>query len=251
MACGLLLGVAGQAQGHDFWIEPLPSKADPQRLEITLRVGSDFAGDSVPNIPPWYLDFSLVDSQGRRAVNNQMGDDPAAVITRTPEQGMLLFGYQNRPQKADLPPDKFNAYLKNEGLDDILALRKARGLTGAEASELYQRCAKALVDGAGDVWRQTLGYHLELTPLVSPFSGGPVKVRLTFDGQPLAERKVFAYRREEPARHLTAVTDAEGVASFSLEPEGFWLIKTVYMLPFDGPQADWISYWGSLTFQRE
>ena len=41
----------------------------------------------------------------------------------------------------ELTPEKFNQYLKEEGLDAVAALRARRNQTEAKAREIFSRCA--------------------------------------------------------------------------------------------------------------
>ena len=62
-----------------------------------------------------------------------------------PSPGLLVIGYRSNPSPIEMAADKFNQYLKEEGLDAVLAMRASRNETGAAAHELFSRCAKSLV----------------------------------------------------------------------------------------------------------
>jgi uncharacterized GH25 family protein len=56
--------------------------------------------------------------------------------------------------------------------------------------------------------------------------------------------------RANPMAKITARTDAKGHVSFRLPQDGIWLVKAVHMVPAPaGSNADWASFWASLTFQ--
>jgi uncharacterized GH25 family protein len=57
-----------------------------------------------------------------------------------------------------------------------------------------------------------------------------------------------------PAEKMSARTDKDGRVRFELRPGGMWLVKAVHMIPATpsnaaGSNAEWQSYWASLTFE--
>jgi len=155
-----------------------------------------------------------------------------------------------------LAPEKFNQYLKEEGLDAVAALRARRNETGAKARELFSRCAKSLVLAGSPNESQSdrpLGFTLELVAERNPYvlrPGKELPVRLTYQNRPLAGALVVAINRLNPSEKVSARTDNFGRVRLRLRPEGMWLVKAVHMLPApSGANADWVSYWASLTFE--
>jgi len=243
--------------GHDMWIEP--TTFSPQAGEIVglkLRVGQDFLGDPLPRDPALINEFIVEDSEGRKPVVGRDGRDPAGFL-RVAAPGLLIVGYHSNPSAVELTPEKFNQYLREEGLDTIARLRARRNETNAKAHELFSRCAKSLVlsgsvrETQGD---KALGFPLELVAEGNPYamhSGEQLPVRLTFENRPLAGALVVAMNRLNPSEKISARTDKEGRARLRLPEGGMWLIKSVHMLPAQaGSNAEWVSYWASLTFQR-
>jgi len=242
---------------HDMWIEP--TTFSPQAGEIVglkLRVGQDFLGDPLPRDPALINEFIVEDSEGRKPVVGRDGRDPAGFL-RVPAPGLLIVGYHSNPSPVELAPEKFNQYLRDEGLDTVAALRARRNETNAKAQELFSRCAKSLVLSGSVREAQSdkaLGFPLELVAEKNPYalhSGEQLAVRLTFENRPLAGALVVAMNRLNPSEKITARTDKEGRVRLRLPEGGMWLIKSVHMLPAPaGSQAEWVSYWASLTFQR-
>ena len=99
----------------------------------------------------------------------------------------------------------------------------------------------------------TLGFTLELLAQKNPYAlhpGEELPIRLTYEGRPLTNALVVAMNRANPMAKLTARTDAKGRVTFRLTQDGTWLIKAVHMIPAPtGTNADWESFWASLTFQ--
>ncbi len=241
---------------HDLWIEP--TTFSPERGQIVgmkLRLGQDLLGDPVPRDPALINQFIVEDGSGRNSVYGRDGADPAGLL-RVARPGLLVIGYHSNPSTVELTADKFNKYLKEEGLDAVAALRASRNETGASARELFSRCAKSLVlSGSpsktqGDRW---LGFPLELVAERNPYAlraGEDFPVRLVYKNRPLAGALVIAMNRLNPSEKLSARTDTTGRVRFRLRPGGMWLVKAVHMIPAPaGANARWESFWASLTFE--
>jgi uncharacterized GH25 family protein len=170
--------------------------------------------------------------------------------------GLLIVGYNSNPSPVVLPAAKFNQYLKEEGLESIAEIRARRNQTGSDAREVFSRCAKSLVSSGtsmeGDA-DQALGFPLELIALKNPYAlhtGEVLPVRLSYEGRPLSGALVVAMNRLNPAAKLTARTDQNGRVAFKLPEGGMWLVKAVHLIPAAaGTNADWASFWASLTFE--
>ena len=52
------------------------------------------------------------------------------------------------------------------------------------------------------------------------------------------------------ARAPVVVRTKNGIALVKLNAPGEWLIKAVHMVEYEPADADWISYWASLTIKR-
>ncbi len=151
---------------------------------------------------------------------------------------------------------KFEDYLREEGLERIVAERARRGETEKPSRELFSRCAKALLfAGEGPVGGEdrALGFTLELLAEQDPYAlraGSELPVRLLFEGKPLEGALVVAIPHGEPRESLSQRTDRSGRVRLRLPREGAWLVKAVHMVPAPADSgADWRSLWASLTFE--
>ena len=241
---------------HDMWIDPTTfSPESGQVVGVRLRVGQDLLGDPVPRDPALIDQFVVQDATGRKPLVGRDGADPAGFL-RVAMPGLHVIGYRSNPSAVELTPEKFNQYLKEEGLDTIVALRARRNETGARAREIFSRCAKSLVSsgpakaGEGD---RPLGFTLELVAEQNPYAlrpGQDLPLRLTYEDRPLSGALVVAMNRQNPSEKLTARTDNDGRVRFRLRPGGMWLVKAVHMVPAPaGSNAEWASFWASLTFE--
>ena len=248
---------AQPAAAHDFWIEPDSfSASQGAPLNIRLREGVGFKGDTLPFIRQWFVDFTTVTAAGREPVFSLQGDDPAAVLEMS--DGPLLIGYQSFPNLTTLDAAKFNRYLEEEGIEYIREQRIARGEDDAPAPEYFVRCAKALAqgpdsDGEEDIYARALGYTLELIPEQNPYAmavGDDLTFRLLLRGEPAAGLLVQAFTQAQPESIQKIRVGDDGLATVRLDASGVWLIKAVNIEPETrSPDADWLSHWASFVFE--
>lgn len=257
-ACLVIVIVLCRASlvAHDMWIDPTTFYPESgQIVGVRLRVGQDLLGDPLPRDPALINQFVFEDAGGRKPLVGRDGADPAGFL-RVGMPGLLVIGYRSNASAVELPPEKFNQYLKEEGLDAVAAVRTRRNETGAAAREIFSRCAKSLVlsgaatDGQGD---RPLGFTLELVAERNPYAlraGQDLPVRLTYENRPLAGALVVAMNRQSPSQKVRGRTDNDGRVRLRLPAAGMWLIKAVHMVPAPvGSNAKWASFWASLTFE--
>lgn len=243
---------------HDMWIEPSAFFAEAgQNLTVKLRVGQDLLGDPLPRDPSLIRQFVVEDASGRRTIPGRTGGNPAGLL-RVTAPGLLVLGYFSNPSSVEQSAEKFNDYLKDEGLDSAIALRASRKETGKGVRELFSRCAKSLVLSGATTDAQvdrTLGFPLELLAERNPYrlaGAEDLPFRLTYESRPLAGALVVAMNRLNPAEKITARSGKDGRVHLRLRPGGMWLVKAVHIVPLPaGGEADWSSYWASLTFEMK
>jgi uncharacterized GH25 family protein len=254
LAAGVLIAGTPLA-AHDMWIEPTGYHSRVgEIIGLKLRVGQDFLGDPLPRDPALIDQFISVDAGGRKPIVGRDGADPAGFV-RVSSPALLVVGYRSRPSRVVLPAEKFNQYLIEEGLETVAALRADRRQTGAEAHEMFSRCAKTLIASgspAATDGDRPLGFTLELVAERNPYAlkaTESLPVRLLYENQPLAGALVVAINRANPASRISARTDADGRVALRLTQSGNWLVKAVHMIPAPaGSGAEWASFWASLTF---
>src|SRR5438034_11307495 len=106
---------------HDMWIDPTTfSPQSGQIVGLRLRVGQDLLGDPLPRNPALVNQFVVEDAAGRKPVVGRDGADPAGFV-RVATPGLLVIGYHSNASSVELAAEKFNQYLKEEGLDAVAA----------------------------------------------------------------------------------------------------------------------------------
>ncbi|AOS43520.1 Nickel uptake substrate-specific transmembrane region [Lacunisphaera limnophila] len=250
LTCPVLLAA------HECWLQP--SRFDPvpgQELGLRLNVGMNFQGEARPFNPQraarlaYYSAAGAADWTGKTSGQTELDFS-------LPTPGTHVLALDSGANLITLEAEKFNAYLKEEGLTSVLAQREQAGETNTPGKERYIRHIKTLLQAGGrsdDTWQIRTGQRLELVPLNNPATvhpGGTQRVQLLFAGQPLADNLVRAWHRAGDKLTVIDVrTSASGEAAFTLPAAGAWMLSTVHMARVTGDaQADWESLWGNLTF---
>jgi uncharacterized GH25 family protein len=255
-ASPLLILAVSPLLAHDMWIEPMTFSPNPgEVVGVKLRVGQDLLGDPLPRSAALFKEFFVEDATGRKDLVGREGGNPAGFL-RVAAPGLMVVGYRSNPSSVELEAEKFNQYLKEEGLDAIIALRASRNQTSAKTHELFSRCAKSLIFSGSSAETQSdraLGFTLELVAERNPYAlraGEDLPVRLTYENRPLAGALVVAMNKLNPMEKVSARTGKDGRVRLHLGPGGMWLVKAVHMTPAPaGTSAEWMSYWASLTFE--
>lgn len=257
-----LLALSLPAAAHDFWIRPADfAPAADAPLAVHLCVGDHARGERVARKDERIVRFVLVDAAGERAVVGRDGGLPAGAV-RSGAAGVATLGYHSTPARLELPAAKFESYLREEGLERILSERRERGESARDGRERYERCAKALVrvGGEGRGGGATLGLPLEFVVLGDPYDAASeeLELELRFQGRPLPGVQIGVLVLGEdsaaaaPAEERRLRTDAAG--RVAVPRAGRRLVAAVHMRraaedEHEGEDADWHSWWASLTFE--
>lgn len=250
LAARVLAFVCPWARAHDFWIEPSsfrPKAGEPVR--VALRVGEGFVGEPVKRNEQKIERFVLVGPTGEKPIVGRDGGDPAGLAV-CEKAGTHVVVYRSRRSSIELEAAKFESYLREEGLEAIIAKRAAAGQSDQPGREVYSRCAKSLIRvGEEALADRRVGLPLELVAIGDPSAGGEATFQLLFDDKPLEGAAVVAMRRG--GKPMSARSNAAGRVRFELAGAGVWLIKCVHMTAApEGVDADWESLWASLTFEK-
>ncbi len=258
----LVLLLTIPAFAHDYWLKP-ESFFVPVGGSVPVRL---YVGDE-------YKIEEERPLQKERTVSFQMFSAnrapldliPQAQDTQSPvarlnfkSAGNHLIAMERKAATIKLEAAKFNAYLAEEGLDAIIAWRAQAGESGQEGRERYRRYLKALLqvgEARDDTYKRMLGQRLEIIPQANPYGlkpGDTLRVRVFFEGKPLAGAKVFAYNGSGAREALEQAgrTANDGSVAFKLNGSGDWLIRLVHMRRCAAAcdEIDWESFWGAYSF---
>ena len=197
----------------------------------------------------------LVSEAGEAPVAGRPADEPAGSVLPA-HAGLAWLAYRSLESPLSLEPDRFEEYLREEGLESVIAERARRGESGKPSRELFSRSAKALVQAGGvgsSGYDRPLGLALELVPEKNPYGLKPdeeLPVRLLWQGRPLSGALVSALPYGNPEARVSLRSDRAGRVRLREIGPGVWLVKAVHMERVaDDPAADWRSVWASLTFE--
>jgi len=252
-----VLWLTTAALAHVFWVQPMRyGVAVGDIVKVQLHVGDTFPGDIVPRDDEKIEKFVVEGPSGEKPAMGRDADSIAAVFRPT-QPGTYLIAYRSKPSPVTLEADKFEAYLRDKGLEKIIELRANAGQSSLPGREVFSRSAKAAIrvgdQRSDEVATKDLGFRVEIVPKSNPASlkpGDALALSVMSEGKPLAGALVQARNVEHPGARLVDRADNKGQLSFTLAHAGVWVIDTVDM--FAAPKdsgADWESVWASLSFE--
>lgn len=256
LTAALLFAVA-LVQAHEFWLHPDKYFFKPgENLRLSFKVGEGFIGESwdlkthrIEKLELWNLNSS-------RNLKDSVSDDAKENLRmRLKDAGTHLVVMQSDNAFIALEADKFNAYLKEDGLDEILEERTKKNALNKPSKEFYSRHTKLLVqvgDKKDDTYKKIMNLPIEIVPEVNPYAlkkGDPVRFKVLFEGKPLFGALVKVWNRHDNRTTLQNIyTEKNGVIETRISSPGAWMVSVVKMVPSKQEGADWQSYWGSLVF---
>jgi uncharacterized GH25 family protein len=246
------------AMSHEFWLLPSTWFAQPgQPVRVQLCVGEGFRCE------PWEAGTSRVTqfssyvekkSTHHLASLQKHGLDSLWLYFEQP--GTHLVALSTNSKLIELAADKFDAYLEEDGLEHIRALRRERGQTDRPGRELYRREAATLIQVGtqpSHVFFDSTSFELRILPEKNPLlsaSTDSLGFQIQFKGQPLTNALVRHWHHDAAGEPVVQFkkSDALGRVRFQLNA-GPQMVSVVHMLPHSEPkEADWQSIWGNLTF---
>lgn len=246
------------AFGHEFWLEPSQFFARVgDQIRVQVLVGENFTGERSEGKKNRIIHYRHETVNGSTdLIPALQGDTYGDVTVLLRSEGTHVLSFANTPKFLAMKADSFLLYLEEDGLDNVITTRQHREETAKPSRELYQRCVKALVQVGSKTdssYAKNTGMTLEIIPVQNPYTQRPgqtAEFQLLFDNKPLAGALVRYWNRDTQ-NHVSEEkqrSDAQGRARFKLKA-GSNMISLVRMIPnADTTEADWHSYWGSLTF---
>lgn len=254
------LWLASAAQAHEFWMTPdrfSPPVGAP--VALSLWVGENFVGDPVGFGRPIAASLRWYSQRGEVELKSSLPDNlgQSSVAMAFDRAGTQLIAIDTLPFTIELPADKFTAYLREEGLERVIAQREANSQSAQPGRERYRRHVKTLlrVGGKTDAsFGVRTGQTLEIVPLTDPHMlrpGAVLPLQVLFNGAPLEGALVKVWNQRGIQLSVLRIrTDAEGKSSATLPWAGIWMVSVVHMVSTpDGLGQDWDSHWSNLTLE--
>jgi hypothetical protein len=252
------LALPALASSHDLWVVPGRFVLEPgEKVRVFLSSGDDFPQSMALLGRGRIESFFLHTASGERPVGGFATDGKSLTVQiAAPDAGTVILALAVKPRLIRLRSDEFSEYLREDGLPQILELREKLGESDQAAVERYAKSAKAILrvgDPEDDTWSKRTGLKLEIVPDKDPYAirpGQPLPVVVLFEGEPLGGLTVMGARAGHSADRVAGVTDAEGRVSLILPGPGRWYLRAIHMIRLqDDPQAQWESFWSTVTFE--
>lgn len=242
---------------HEFWLSPKKfTMTVGEEVNVNFLVGENFEGE------PWDVQLSRVAklelhqlSQMKNLTSVLRPNEKEKLKLKFPTEGTQLVYFQSQDSFIELEAEKFNAYLKEDGLDDTYDQRKRTNTLDQPAKEYYSRFAKVLLQAGSktdDTYRKKVGARLEVVPLQNPYTllkGDYLQCQVLFEGKLAPHQMVKVWNKVTGRTFLQNIyTEKDGTIKFPINAVGPWMVSTVKMIPSEKPEANWRSMWASLTF---
>lgn len=264
---GLLLSLALLSVAHEFWLQPKRFfAAVGDVVSVEVLVGESFLGEPSEGKKNRIVQYVHLANGVKEDLAPGLSNDHYGVANvKLTTPGTHLIAFANTPKFLEMRADSFLLYLKEDGLDDIIQARQQQGDTLKRSRELYQRCVKTLIQAGNkpdNTFAANTGMPLEIMPIQNPYAMKPGQMadfQILFGQKPLPAVLVRYWNRTatNQLHQEQQRADAQGYVRFRLRA-GSNMVSLVRMVPYAeptsagpravGPTADWVSYWGSLTF---
>lgn len=248
-----LLGAA-PAAAHDYWLQAEKLQlAASEPLVVHLNLGQALQPEEEKPFEAARVErFELRVGRDVRDLLPTAPEGAKPVFSDTVGQAQpFLMTMVRGAAQIEMSAAEFNEYTSHEGIPVVAKRERER--------ERYWRFLK-LLGRAGsetetDLHHRFTGGQFEIVLLQNPFTARPGDeqiVQLLFETKPLPGTMVAALHRagDGTLTALKGVTDARGVARFTLPVAGTWLIRSVHMRACKGcKDVDWESFWAAYTFE--
>lgn len=255
------LAAARLVNAHDFWLVPDAFTA-AERGEIVVRgqTSSAFPTSESAVAPERLTEARVLGATGEEIISARSTDGHSLVLRHRPATAgqkvvVASLGWRHVKETAE----SFRKYLVLEGAEDALKRYEQQGKLSTDAIvRRYAKYAKTSVQfGEGPpAFSRVAGQPLEFVPLENPAglrAGAKFRVRLLFQGKPLANARIHAgvapTKNGRTEQDVDVATSEDGVAAVRIHASGLWNVRTIHVLPSpSGADADWDVHWSSYVF---
>ena len=269
----VLLGSAIGARvllAHDFWLVPDAFQIAPgESVRVRGQTSSAFPASESAVALDRIAEARLLSASGTERITGLSHAGTSLRIQHRPSAaGQYLVTMALRPRSVRESAEGFRRYLVLEGAAELAARyeREGRLPTADSVTRRYAKYAKTVVEvgqRGPRSFARTAGHPLEFVPLTDPATlrtGDSLRVRLLYDGKPLAAAHLHAGVAAGPtaaagsppadaAPDVSLVTDAEGLATVPVARAGTWNVRTIHIVPATrGSGADWDTHWATFVF---
>ena len=261
IASFLLVATGTLALAHDMFLKPAQFfLSENSNLDLALLNGTFSKSENAIDRKR-LLDISVLGPAGRFRVDTSQWKatgDTSFFSVKTGAAATYVLGVSTRPNIIALKASEFNAYLKDDGIPDVLDARTKGGELQKDARERYHKHVKAMVqvgEARSEHFATALGYPAEIVPEDNPYSlkaGGTLRFKTLVDGKPAGNQYILYGGRTPSGGRIemkSVRSGADGSGEIRLSVAGTWYIKFINMAKLTGDaEADYESKWATLTF---
>ena len=259
VAC-LALAASSAAVAHDSWLVASRNAAGADETTRLVFISAEVFPVAEAATEPDRVARWVVVNDGRVADVKPYGieGNELAAHVRFTDPGANVVAVALRARFIEIDPDHFEHYLADEQASAALTMYRRREDKTLPGREYYTKHGKTFIEVGGDStdtsYRQPVGHAIEIVPLSNPCrwnAGDEVLVRVLLEGKPAPGLRVSTGHEGLPehtyVQHVW--TDDDGVARLELTRPGHWFARTHVIRPVELPDAEWESFWGSITFR--
>lgn len=260
ISLALVLAGFGLAFAHDLFLHPRQFFLSPGETARVDVLNGTFVSSEAPLALDRLADLRVVGPTGTTRPDSaawRVRGDSTLLTWVAGSSGTYVIGASVMPREISLTAEQFNAYLKEDGIPDVLEARRVTGELSRPARERYSKNVKTLLQ-VGDLrsasFATVVGHSAELVPVENPYAlrpGETLRVRAIVDGVPVAGQLVLAGGVTAAGVRVAETsirTGADGVAAMPLPTAGHWYVKFIRMVKVTGDSIDYKSKWATLTF---
>jgi uncharacterized GH25 family protein len=245
----LALSLAPFAPAHDTWVQPNTNAVrtgDAIHLDLMLgNHGNDHRDFKLASklSPELIQTFEVIDPKGKK-------------VDLKPRMHDLGYAPKEGYHSARFIPADSGLYTVAQTLDKVMA--KGTPIRAYRSAKSYFVAGESLdkLPLEKEAFKKPIGHRMELVPQMNPVAsvgvGQPIKVKLLFDGKPLAGVKISFIPRGTVLKEGTdpdyeRTTDKEGLASFTPKIGTYHLIVAHYPIDEKGEGYERAHYAATLT----
>lgn len=255
-----VLAAATVASAHDMFLRAERFVVPPNSEVVVRLLNGTFSQSENAIVRSRVRDASLAGPRARIPIDMSTWTESGDTTTfrvRVGATGTYAVGVSTTPSFIALSADTFNMYLRDDGIPDILAQRRAKKELDKPARERYQKHVKAILqvgDSLGYSFDAVFGYPAEIIPLANPYGlrrGATLRVKVLVDGKPVPKQYILFGGRDALGGRIeqrNTRSGADGTARIPLTSAGDWYIKFIHMTRVTADTVDYESKWATLTF---
>ena len=253
----ILFMINHQLQAQQLWLQPESFVLrEGERLPISIKSGANFTGERWEFEKKDVKQIELHDGSSPIDLTDSLSvEGKNDLVMLVKNQGTLLFSMETHPALREIGGEVFDSYLKENGLDDALSLRKKSNGLSEPVQETLTYFTKLLIQSGNELddnYKKLLGHTVEVVPEKQPYQlkvGDEVRFMILVRGKPVFGTRVKVWNRFENRTTIQNIyTEQNGTILVRISSPGPWMISFVTIESSKGGELQWTSHHASLVF---